>query len=122
MKIVPEHSVHYVELVTSDADKLRAALAKAHGWNFVQEPDLGGAWVAEMPGGGRCGIRAPMHDQEKPVTRTYLRVADLDAAVKAAAENGALIALPSMDLGKHGRIAIYILGGIEQGLWQVVAD
>jgi len=121
MNIVPEHSVHYVELVASEPDKLRGALEKTHGWSFVQEAELGGAWVAEMPGGGRCGIRAPMHAQEKPVTRTYVRVQDLARAVEIAGANGATIIVPPMDVGKHGRIAIYVLGGIEQGLWQVAS-
>jgi hypothetical protein len=48
-------------------------------------------------------------------------VIDLERAVKAAADNGALVAVPPMDVGKHGRIAIYMLGGIEQGLWQLTA-
>ncbi len=37
-------------------------------------------------------------------------------AVEAA---GAFVALDRMELPGHGTIAIYLLGGIEHGLWQV---
>ncbi len=60
-----------------------------------------------------------MHDQEKPTVRTYLRVADIDAAVKRASQLGATVPLEPVDIPGRGKIAIYVLGGIEQGLWQV---
>lgn len=69
---------------------------------FTFTPGL--VYVATLPNGSLCGIRSPMHEQEKPVVRTYLRVADLEAAVQEAGQ---------------GTIAIYMFGGIEQGLWQV---
>jgi predicted enzyme related to lactoylglutathione lyase len=56
---------------------------------------------------------------KKAIVRTYLRVADIDTAVKRAAELGATIALDPMEIPGRGRVAIYFLGGIEQGLWQV---
>ena len=119
--MVPVSSVHYIEYVVKDPDKLRVATEKQYGWRFEKIAELGDAWVAEMPGGGRMGIRAPMNDDEKKglVVRTYMRVDDLERAVEIAREAGAFIALPSMDLGKHGRIAIYVIEGVQQGLWQV---
>ena len=119
--MVPENSIHYIEYVVKDPEKLRAACEKQYGWCFEKMPELGDAWVAELPGGGRYGIRAPMNEDEKKglVVRTYMRVSDLDRAVEIARENGAVIALSSMDLGKHGRIAIYVIEGVQQGLWQV---
>jgi predicted enzyme related to lactoylglutathione lyase len=60
-----------------------------------------------------------MSDQERPLVRTYLRVADVDAAVKRAAQLGAIIALERMEIAGRGTIAIYVIGGIEQGIWQV---
>ncbi len=117
---VPEHSVHYLEIVTPDVEATCRLYAKSHGWRFgAATPELGNARVATLPGGSLCGIRAPMHAQEKPIVRTYLRVTDLAGAVKEAAKQGATIAIESMDLPGHGTIAIYFLGGIEQGLWQV---
>lgn len=60
-----------------------------------------------------------MSDQEDPIVRTYLRVAGIDAAVKQAAQLEATVALEPVEIPGRGRIAVYFLGGIEQGLWQV---
>jgi hypothetical protein len=39
--------------------------------------------------------------------------------VQRAAELGATIALEPIEIPGRGRVAIYFVGGIEQGLWQV---
>jgi predicted enzyme related to lactoylglutathione lyase len=117
---VPEHSVHYLEIVTTDVRAACDLYAKAHGWSFeATGPELGNSFVASLPDGSLCGVRAPMHDQEKPIVRTYVRVTDIDSAVKRAAQLGAKIALEPLEIPGHGKIAIYLYGGIEQGLWQV---
>ncbi|HEY5925563.1 MAG TPA: hypothetical protein VIV11_27950 [Kofleriaceae bacterium] len=117
---VPEHTVHYLEIVTPDVDAIRRLYEHVHGWHFQSPvPELGNAIVAELPDGSRCGIRAPLRDTETPIMRTYLRVTDLDRAVKRAQELGATIAIDRMELGSYGTIALYIMGGIEQGLWQL---
>lgn len=119
--IVPVNAVHYIEYVVKDPEKLVRAFENQHGWRFAQAPELAGSWVADLPGGGLCGIRGPMNEDEERglVVRTYMRVADLDRAVATARDNGATIALPSMDVGKYGTIAIYVIEGVQQGLWQV---
>lgn len=48
-----------------------------------------------------------------------MRVADINRAVEQAAALGAEIALEPVEIPGRGRIAIYFVGGIEQGLWQV---
>lgn len=117
---VPLNEVYYLEIVTPDPAAIAALYAETCGWSFAEAaPELGGAFVAERPDGSLCGIRAPMHDQEKPVVRPYVLVSDLTAAVAAARRQGAEIAIESMDIPGRGRIAIYLLGGIEQGLWQL---
>jgi uncharacterized protein len=110
---------HYVEVVTSEVEQVRDTYAAIHGIAFEQVAALGNAFVSLLPNGSRLGVRAPMHAGEKPVTRVYLRVADLDAATRVAETRGAHIAVPPMDIPGHGRIALYILGGTEQGLWQL---
>jgi predicted enzyme related to lactoylglutathione lyase len=60
-----------------------------------------------------------MHEQEAPIVRTYLRVADIETAVKDVAQLGAEIALEPVEIPGHGIIAIYLHGGIQQGLWQI---
>lgn len=117
---VPGHSVHYLEIVTPDVAAAVRLYGEAYGWRFEPEaPELGNARVATLPDGSLCGIRAPMGEQETPIVRTYLRVEDLEAAVRRAEALGATIALPPTELSGRGTIAIYFVGGVQQGLWQV---
>lgn len=111
--------VCYVEIVTPDPEAARAFFEAAHGWSFQDMGEaLGGSLVATLPSGASFALRAPMHEMEKPLTRTYVRVADAEAAVKTAESLGALVGLPPVELPGHGRIAIYFLGGVELGVWQ----
>lgn len=117
---VPENEIHYLEIITPDLEAARDLYTKAYGWSFGDRiPELGNAYVATLPNGSLCGIRAPMHEQETPITRTYLRVADIEAALAQAVELGGEVALGVMELPGQGSIAIYLLGGIQQGIWQV---
>ncbi len=117
---VPEHGIHYLEIVATDVEAARQFHIKAYGWHFeAMRPELGNAFVAALPGGSLCGIRAPLHDQEKPIVRIYLRVIDINASIQRASELGATVALEPVEIPGQGKIAIYLYGGIEQGLWQV---
>lgn len=70
---VPEHAVHYLEIVTPDVDATCHLYGTAYGWHFEgMRAELGNAFVATLPDGGLCGVRAPMHEQETPTVRTYL--------------------------------------------------
>jgi predicted enzyme related to lactoylglutathione lyase len=112
--------VHYLEIVTKDVDAACKLYSAVHGVTFGDaDQSLGGARTAQMTEGGMMGIRAPMHDGENSVTRPYILVEDIEAAVGAAAESGAEIAVPPMKIPGHGTCAIYIHGGIEAGLWQL---
>ena len=51
--------------------------------------------------------------------RSHLRVTDIETAVQEAGQLGAEIALEPVEIPGQGKIAIYLHGGIEQGLWQV---
>ncbi|EDM78968.1 hypothetical protein PPSIR1_06988 [Plesiocystis pacifica SIR-1] len=117
---VPAHCVHYLEIITDDPEGTADFYARAYGWSFAP-PDaaLGGARVGTLADGSLCGVRAPMHDQERLLVRPYLRVDDIDAAVAKAVALGARLAVEPMPLPGHGRIAIFFLGEIEQGLWEV---
>ncbi len=112
-------NIEYLEFVTPDVDAVCATLGKVHSVTFGDPvPELGNARTAELPNGGKLGVRAPMHDAEKAVVRPYLLVDDIAEAINAADAAGAEIAISSMEIPGHGTIAIYILGGIEHGLWQ----
>jgi uncharacterized protein len=117
---VPENAIHYMEIVTRDVEGARLLYATAFGWRFQPSvPELGNAFVAPLPGGSLCGIRAPLHESEMPTVRTYIRVMDLEAVTREAERSGARVLLESMDLAGWGRISICEFGGVQQGLWQV---
>lgn len=113
--------IQYLEIVTPDVDAVCSTYAQANGVTFTAEcdPNLGGARTADLAGGGRIGIRPPLRESETPVVRPYLLVADIQAAVDKAANAGAQVALPPMELPEHGTCAIVIQGGIESGFWQL---
>lgn len=112
--------LHYLEIVTPAVDAVCQTYAQTLGAAFGEpDPALGGARTAAMAGGGTLGVRAPLRDDEEPVVRPYFLVDDIEAAVAAAKDAGALIAVPPMELPGHGRCAIYLQGGAEMGLWEV---
>lgn len=112
--------VQYLEIVTANVAATCAALESMHGVRFGPvEADLGQARTAALRDGGRIGVRAPMHAGDGPVVRPYVLVQDIEAAVRAAAAAGAEIAMPPTAIPGRGRFAIYFLGGIQHGLWQL---
>lgn len=112
--------IHYLEIVTPEADAVRATLAAATGLSFGEpDPLLGGARTAALPDGGSVGIRAPMHESEQPVTRPYWLVDDIEAAVVAAVAAGGEVAHPPLEIPGKGRFAILVQGGVQIGLWQL---
>jgi hypothetical protein len=111
--------VHYIEIVSSDVATQCEVLERVHGLSFGPEvADLGYARVAERRDGSLIGVRAPLAEHEQPTTRTYLAVGDISKAVKDAEEAGAVIAYPPTRQGETGTWAIYIVDGIQFGLWQ----
>jgi predicted enzyme related to lactoylglutathione lyase len=111
--------LHYLEIVTPDVEAVCTLYEKTHGVSFSEaKPELGGARTVRLPDGLTLGVRAPMHDGERPVVRPYLLVDDIDAVVAEAEKAGAHIAVPPMKIPGHGICAIYFQGGIEVGLWQ----
>ncbi len=115
-----EVQVQYLEIVTPKMTETCAALATLHGVEFGEPvAALGNAWTAALEGGGRIAVRAPMRKDEAPVVRPYLLVDDIEAAAKAAKAAGAEIAIPPMEIPGEGTFAIYILGGVEYGLWKI---
>ena len=112
--------IQYLEIVTPNVDAVCATYERVHGVRFGEpEAGLGNARTAALAGGGRIGVRAPMHETEAPVVRPYLLVDDVEAAATTASEAGGEIAHPPLELPGHGTFAIYIQGGIHHGLWKV---
>lgn len=116
---VSEMQVHYVEIVSNNVDGQCKVLEALHGLSFGPEvSDLGQARVATTASGTLVGVRAPLAEHEHPIVRTYFAVNDIAEAVKAAETAGAVIAYPPTKQGETGTWAIYILDGVQIGLWQ----
>ncbi|XZE53617.1 hypothetical protein SH139x_005375 [Planctomycetaceae bacterium SH139] len=112
--------IQYLEIVTSEPNALCKQYAKVHRITFGEPIEiLGNARTATLSDGGQIGIRGPLRETETPVIRPYVLVENLEQAVAAAADEGAEIAIQSMELPGHGTIAVVIQGGIECGLWQL---
>lgn len=117
---VAMHEVCYVEIIATDVEATVRFCEDVFGWMFhAPDADLGGSRVATLPNGTRVSVRASMHEQEAPITRSYVRVANVADTVARAKRHGAEILLDAMTLGRHGTIAIWRIGGIEQGVWQL---
>lgn len=109
----------YLEFVTPDIEALCATYSTLYGVSFSDPvAELGGARVAALPDGGQLGVRGPMRVDETPITRSYLLVDNVAAALTAAEESGAEIAVPATEIPGQGTFGIFIQGGIECGLWQ----
>lgn len=112
-------TVHYLEIVSNDADALTGLYERMHGLSFgPPDADLGQARVATRADGALVGVRKPLAAHEQPILRTYLAVDDIQDAVKKAEGAGAIIAYPPTRQGQRGTFAIVIQGGVEHGLWQ----
>lgn len=112
-------AVHYLEIVSDDADGLAALYASVYGLSFgPPDPDLGQARVAARADGTLVGIRKPLAAHERPVVRAYLAVEDVRQAVAQAEAHGAIVAYPPTRQGRRGTFAIVVRGGVEHGLWQ----
>jgi predicted enzyme related to lactoylglutathione lyase len=112
--------IQYLEVVSTDVDATCSVLEKLHGVDFgAPEAALGNARTATLKGGGRIGVRAPMREDEEPVVRPYVLVDDIEAAVKAAEAAGGRFAMTATEIPGHGKFAIYFLGGIQYGLWEL---
>ncbi|MGP1345668.1 MAG: VOC family protein [Phycisphaerales bacterium] len=111
--------VHYLEIVTPEVAATCIALGRAHAVEFGEPvAALGGARTATLSGGGRIAVRAPLRESEAPVVRPYLLVDDIEGALRAAEKAGAQVAMPPTNLPGQGTFAIYVLGGIDHGLWK----
>jgi hypothetical protein len=112
-------AVHYLEIVSNDADILTELYQRLHGLFFgPADPELGQARVATQADGALVGIRKPLAAHEQSIMRTYFAVEDIQQAVEKAEESGATIAYPPTRQGSQGTFAIVIQGDVEHGLWQ----
>lgn len=112
--------VHYLEIVSPDVDAVCLAYEAAHKTSFgAPDSALGGARTGVMVDGSIVGVRGPLQDSEKPVVRPYWLVDDIQQALAAVISKGGEVAHPPFELAGKGTFAIYKLGSVEHGLWQL---
>ncbi len=111
--------IEYLEIVTPEVDATCATLAQQKVTTFsAPVPELGQARLADLSNGGRISVRAPMADHETPVVRPYMLVDNIETAITSAQAQGAEFAMLATEVPGQGTFAIYMLGGIQHGLWQ----
>ena len=111
--------VRYLEIISPDVDGTIQIFEQSMGAHFSDPvAELGNARLADLPDGGKVSVRAPMHDAEAPVTRTYFLTKDIEAATDAAVKAGAELAHPVMEIPGQGRFSIFFKGENQFGLWQ----
>ncbi|MEM6987426.1 MAG: hydroxylase [Pseudomonadota bacterium] len=112
--------IHYLEIVSPDADAVCEAYEAAHNVQFAEADELlGGARVCRLADGGLVGVRRPLRESEDPVVRPYWLVEDIEKAISLAAARGAEIAMPPLEIPGKGTFAIYINGSVDHGFWQL---
>jgi predicted enzyme related to lactoylglutathione lyase len=112
--------VQYLEIVTANVEAVCAAYEAALGIKFRSaDPLFGGGRTASLPDGSDIGVRGPLRDTEEPIIRPYWLVDDIEAALDAVTRQGAVVAHPPLEIPGKGTFAIYILGGVDHGLWQL---
>lgn len=112
--------VHYLEIVTHEVDKVCAGYEASLEAKFGEpDPLLGGARTCTRDDGSLIGVRSPMRADEAPVVRPYWLVDDIDKALEQVVQQDAVVAMPRMEIPGKGFFAIYILGGTDQGFWEL---
>jgi uncharacterized protein len=110
----------WVDLIARDPAAARRFYAELFGW-LVEAggPEAGGYAMATVEGRNVAGFNGEMQLDHPPVWSTYLACNDLDAAIAAAEQAGATLAIPAMDVMDAGRMAfLQAPGGGVFGLWQ----
>ena len=109
----------FSEFSSTDLAATRRFLEEAFGWRFESlKFPLGEYLSFEAPGGVRGGIR-PVQAKEIPGSMNYVRVDDLDAALRRIERGGGAIVLPRVDIPGMGSFFWFrIPGGPILAAWQ----
>jgi uncharacterized protein len=115
---VPDATMAFTELSSSDSEATRRFLEEVFGWSFTRMKMLGGEYLSFEAPGGRGGIR-PTRPTEMPNSMNYVRVPDLDAALRKIKVGGGEVVLPRVDVPGMGSFFWFrIPGGPLMACWQ----
>ena len=110
----------WVDLLTSDTERARDFYATVLGWK-AEEPseEFGGYFMftrGGVPVAGGMGNQSPAETPD--AWSIYLCVADADATIATATQNGATVIVPGMKVADLGTMAMLLdPGGAAIGLW-----
>lgn len=111
----------WIELSTADPEKSRAFYGELLGWTSESAGEEYGGYINFSKGDERVA-GCMLNDGSQGATNvwlTYLCSADAKATVDAAAENGATVIVPAMDVMDLGVMAVMAdPGGAVIGVWQ----
>ena len=112
--------VHYLEIVSPDVDAICTIYEAVHSVQFGEvDESLGGARTCQLPDGSIIGVRGPLRETEEPIIRPYWLVEDIEKAIGRVTAQGAEIAVPPLEIPGKGKFAIYIMGSVDHGFWQL---
>jgi len=115
---VPNATMAFTELASTDPAATRRFLEKVFGWSFESVKMLGGEYLSFDAPGGRGGIR-PTQPKEMPGSTNYVRVPDLDAALTKIKASGGEVVLPRVDVPGMGSFFWFrIPGGPIMACWE----
>lgn len=100
----------WIEVVTPDVAGVATFYGELFGWQFdpgVTAPDGGTYVVGSVEGGHVAGLVQPADKTAAGSWRTYVRVADVDAATAAVVENGGAVHTPAVDVPGLARSALF---------------
>jgi predicted enzyme related to lactoylglutathione lyase len=118
----PDGTPCWADLMVPDRKKAMEFYGALFGWDFAEGTEETGFYtIALLDGRMVVGLMAAMPGQESmPAAWTvYLATSDLDKTAAAAAEAGAQVMAPPMDVMTQGRMAVLAdPAGAVFGLWQ----
>jgi uncharacterized protein len=124
MTTVTGHSANrpiWFELTTSDPDGARRFYEALFGWTYeIGGEDTGFYSMCKIGNENAAGLGPNMPGQEMPPAwSVYFGVADVDASVAKAQQNGGQVIVPVMDVLEYGRMAVCVDStGAAFGMWQ----
>lgn len=111
----------WIDVGSRNLEATTAFYGALFGWEFAAapQPDAGGYGMFTLKGKPVAGGGPTMSPDQPPAWTTYITVANADATVKAAQDNGGNVAVPPMDVFDLGRMAgIIDPTGAYIAIWQ----
>ena len=123
VKEYPEATFNWIDLSTGDVEDAKRFYTGLFGWDAEDQPLPGGGVYTMLRMNGRSvaglGPMPPGQPGHHAYWSSYVKVSDVDDVTKRAAEAGATIIMPPMDVMEEGRMSVVNdPTGAYVGFWQ----